>query len=104
MDAFVAAGSVIAVWSRVEVVVEPLPVDAIAVGRLRNARHAGEVRQRPSSDSLIARRYASSPRRRSSHNRSFETVFENQVFEGRGAGGGAFVWEMRVLWKVEKSE
>ena len=87
-----------------EVFVDPVPVDATAVGRLRNARHAGEVRQRPSSDSLIARRYSSRPRRRSSRNRSFDTVFENQVFEGKGTGGGAFVWEMRVLWKVEKSE
>lgn len=104
MGAFVAAGSVMAAWSRVEVVVDPVPVDATAVGRLRNARHAGEVRQRPSSDSLIARRYSSKPWRRSSRNRAFETVFENQVFEGRGAGGGAFVWDMRVLWKVTKSE
>lgn len=31
-------------------------------------------------------------------------VFWNQDFGGRGAGGGAFVWEVRVLWKVVKSE
>jgi hypothetical protein len=104
MGALVALGSVMAAWRRVDVFVDPLLLEATAVGRFRNARHAGEVRQRPSSDSLIARRYCSKPQRRSSRKRSFETVLENHVFGGRGAGGGAFVWEMRLLWKVVKSE
>lgn len=89
-------GSVIAACSRVEVLLVLLDADAAAVGRFRNARQADEVRQRPSGASFIARRYSSKPRRRSSRKRSLETVFENQDFEGRGTGGWALVWSVRV--------
>lgn len=105
MGAFVALGSVMAVWSRVEVLLVPLVVEAAAaVGRFRNARHAGDVRQRPSGASLMALRYCSRPRRRSSRKRSFEAVLENQDFAGSGTGGCALAWSMSVLWNAEKSE
>ena len=42
--------------------------------------------------------------RRSSRREAFLTVLENQDLEGRGAGGGALVWLVRVVWKVVKSE
>jgi hypothetical protein len=78
-----------------EVFFAPFEEATAAVGRFRNVRQAEEVRQRLSGDSLIAWRYSSSPRRRSSRKLWFETVFENQDFEGRGTGGGSLVWVMR---------
>lgn len=104
MGVFVELGSVIAAWSLVEVLLVPLVEAVAAVGRFKNARQAEEVRHRPSGASLIARRYCSKPRRRSSRKRSFETVLENQDFEGSGTGGCAAVWMARVLWKARKSE
>ena len=48
-------GSVIAACSRVDVLFFAPPEAATAaVGRFRKARHADELRQRPSDDSLIA--------------------------------------------------
>lgn len=80
------------------------PPVAEVFGRFKKARHALEVRQRGSSESFIARRYSSSPVRRSSRSVALERVFANQDLAGRGAGGGAVVWEVRELWKEEKSE
>lgn len=79
----------------------PLPP---VLGRLRNARQALEVRQRGSSQSLIVRRYVSRILRRSSRRVGLERVLANQVFGGRGAGGGTVVWEVTVVWKERKSE
>ena len=80
------------------------PPVAEVLGRFKKARHALEVRQRGSSASFIARRYSSSRVRRSSRRVVLERVFANQDLAGRGAGGGAVVWEVRALWKEEKSE
>lgn len=98
-------GSVMAAWSREEVFDVPFDVEiAAAVGRFKKARHADEVRHRPSDASLMARRYVSRPRRRSSRKRSLETVLENHDLDGRGTGGSALVWLIRLLWKAAKSE
>jgi hypothetical protein len=53
LDAF--PGSVIAAWSLVEELAALADAEA-AEGRFRNARHAGELRQRLSGDSFMARR------------------------------------------------
>lgn len=97
-------GSVMAACSLVEELAALVDVEAAADGRLRNARHAGEVRQRPSGDSFMARRYSSRPIRRSSRKLSLEVVFENQDFAGSGTGGWALVWLIRVVWNDAKSE
>lgn len=83
----------------------PAPAAPVEVlGRLRKARHAEEVRQRASSASLIARRYASRPCLRCSRRVAFELLFANQDFGGKGTGGGRVVCEVREVWKVVKSE
>lgn len=107
-----APGSVIAAWSLATVVfdvddgdVPPGPAPPVEVlGRFRKARHALELRQRASSASLIARRYASRPCLRCSRRIALELVFANQDFGGNDAGGGRLVCEVREVWKVVKSE
>jgi hypothetical protein len=75
-----------------------------ALGRFKNARHAGELRHRGSSASLMARRYSSKPVRRSSLNVALDVVFANQDLGGRGAGGGTVTWFEMEAWNALKSE
>lgn len=80
------------------------PLLRAALGRLRNARQALELRHCGSSASLMARRYASSPSLRFSRYTGLEFVFVNQDFPGRGAGGGAVTWLDNEAWKARNSE
>lgn len=73
-------------------------------GRLKNVLQALVFRHRESPSSFIARRYCSSPRRRSSRRPALDVVLENHVLRGSGVGGGRFVWEVREAWRATKSE
>jgi hypothetical protein len=52
----------------------------------------------------MARRYFSKPTRRVSVSSGEDAVDLNQDFEGRGAGGGSDMSEVRELWRERKSE
>lgn len=80
------------------------PLLRAALGRLRNARHALELRHCGSSASLMARRYSSRPSLRFSRYIGLEFVFTNQDFPGRGAGGGPVTWLVNEEWKARNSE
>jgi len=77
---------------------------AVLLGRLRKARQALVLRHRGSLASLMVRRYASKPFLRSSVSCGFDVVRENHDFRGSEAGGVAPLCEVRLSWRVVKSE
>ena len=78
--------------------------EAVVLGRLRKVRHALVLRHRGSLVSLMVRRYVSKPFRRSSVNCGEDVVRVNQDLRGSEAGGAASAWDVRLSWRVRKSE